>query len=204
MKSLFHVSHAFGDQKLFDDTSVELPNHGVVALRGPNGCGKTTLLKLLGGIISTSCSGIQDWRRHHKAVYLDAEFLTLDYLRVQEVLKMVKPLTVQVRTHQDKEADQLITAQMMSTKLADLSLGQRQRLVLAVAVALQNVDVLLLDEPFNGLDKQASRAARKAITAAGEKKLILIATHEDEDWTAHSLVVEPNCTLLLIPTEARI
>lgn len=199
MKSLSRVDHAFGSHLVFDAASVDLPDRGVVALRGPNGCGKTTLLKLLGGVITTSCTEIKRWRRDFTAVYLDTDFLTLDYLTVEEHLAMVGPLTVP----SEDDGHHLLTGQMMPTKVGDLSLGQRQRLVLTVALALKNVDVLLLDEPHNGLDQQASLAARQSILTVGRSRLILVATHEDNHWTDYDLVVRQNDAIELSPTKAR-
>lgn len=202
MKSLVSVDHAFGTNVIFDGTSVDLPDQGVVALRGPNGCGKTTLLKLLGGVILTSCKEIERWRKDFKAVYLDSDFLTLDYLAVDEMLGMLRPLTGPLGVPQDG-TDRLLTEQMMLTKVGDLSLGQRQRLVLTAALALENVDVLLLDEPLNGLDQQASLIARNAIRAAGKSRLVLVATHEDEHWTDYDLLVRQDHAVELNPTGAR-
>ncbi|MGK3955932.1 ATP-binding cassette domain-containing protein [Arthrobacter sp. R4] len=199
MKSLSRVDHAFGSHLVFDAASVDLPDRGVVALRGPNGCGKTTLLKLLGGVIATSCTEITRWRKDFTAVYLDTEFLTLDYLTVEEHLAMVRPLTLP----SEDDWRHLLTEEMMPIKVGDLSLGQRQRLVLTVALALKNVDVLLLDEPNNGLDQQASLAARKSILTVGKSRLVLVATHEENHWTDYDLVVRQNDAVELSPTGAR-
>ncbi|NWL26461.1 hypothetical protein DM794_05205 [Paenarthrobacter ureafaciens] len=185
MKSLEHVHHAFGNNVIFADAGIELPNNGVVALRGANGAGKTTLLKLLGGVIATSCERIRNWRKDYNAVYLDTDYLTLDYLTVREFLTMIEPLTAPI----DAGAGGLLTDQMLTTRVGDLSLGQRQRLVLSGALALRHTDVVLLDEPLNGLDHEASKAARNAITAAGRDRLIILATHDVDRWTDYDLSI---------------
>lgn len=197
MKSLARVDHAFGAHVIFDATAIELPETGVVALRGPNGSGKTTLLKLLGGILATSCQDIKAWRKEYSAVYLDTDFLTLDYLRASEVLEMVRPLTG------DIPRDGLLTEQLLAAKVSDLSLGQRQRLVLRIALSLRNVDVLLLDEPLNGLDREASATARQAIRQAGRNQLVIVATHEDDHWTDYDLSIGPGHGVELETTGAR-
>lgn len=202
MKSLARVDHAFGSHVIFDRASVDLPDRGVVALRGPNGCGKTTLLKLLGGMISTSCTEIARWRKDLTAVYLDTDFLTLDYLTVEEHLDMVRPL-IGPSEMPEGDGHHLLTEQMMPTKVADLSFGQRQRLVLTVALALKNVEVLLLDEPLNGLDQQGSLIARQSMLAVGRSQLILVATHEDDHWTDYDLAVRRKDAFELRPTGAR-
>ncbi|MEV7605889.1 ATP-binding cassette domain-containing protein [Paenarthrobacter sp. NPDC089322] len=200
MKSLARVDHAFGEHVIFNGTSLELPDNGVVALRGPNGSGKTTLLKLLGGVIATSCQEIQGWRKDYTAVYLDTDYLTLDYLTAGELLDMVRPLTGDAP---GERGHQLLTEQMLATKVSDLSLGQRQRLALTVALALRQVDVLLLDEPLNGLDHEASGTARTIIREAGQSRLVIVATHEDEHWTDYDLLIRGDQAVELNRTGAR-
>ena len=203
MKSLARIDHAFGSHVIFDGAAVDLPDRGVVALRGPNGCGKTTLLKLLGGMLPTSCTEIERWRKNFTAVYLDTDFLALDYLTVEEHLGMVRPLTGLSGASEGDGHHHLLTEQMMPTKVGDLSLGQRQRLVLAIALALRNIDVLLLDEPLNGLDQQGSMDARQSMLTAGRSRLVLVATHEDDHWTDYDLAVRQKDTVELSPTGAR-
>lgn len=183
MKSLKCVEHAFGSNVIFTSTSIELPERGVVALRGSNGSGKTTLLKLLGGVIHSSCGTFRDWRNKFTAVYLDTEYLTLDYLTARELLGMIGPLTTPIPDNG------LITDAILATRVSDLSLGQRQRLVLTAALAFRNIDVVLLDEPLNGLDREASKAARDALMAASQDRLIILATHEDDRWADYDLTI---------------
>ena len=196
MKSIAQVDHAFGNHVIFHNATIDLPDRGVVALRGANGAGKTTLLKLLGGVISTSCEDIRTWRKNNTAVYLDMDYLTLDYLRAGEVLDMVRPLTG------DLASDELLTPALTDAKISDLSLGQRQRLILTIALSLGGVDVVLLDEPLNGLDHEAAATARKAILATGQTKLVIAATHEDEHWTDYDLVIGHDQAVRLAETEA--
>jgi ABC-type multidrug transport system ATPase subunit len=103
----------------------------------------------------------------------------------------------------EDDGHHLLTEQMIPTKVGDLSLGQRQRLVLTVALALKNVDVVLLDEPFNGLDQQASLVARQSILTVGRSRLVLVATHEDDHWTDYDLAVRQNDAVELSPTGGR-
>ncbi|MBT8159929.1 MULTISPECIES: ATP-binding cassette domain-containing protein [Arthrobacter] len=198
MTSLARVDHAYGSHIIFEGASIDFPDRGVVALRGPNGCGKTTLLKLLGGVISSSSKEVERWRQDFRAVYLDADFLTLDYLTVEEQLSMVRPLTNPPNFPKGEGC--LLAGHMMPAKVGALSLGQRQRLVLSVALTLKNVDVLLLDEPLNGLDQHAALIARKSILSAGKSRLVLVATHEDERWTDYELVIRSRDALELSPT----
>lgn len=144
------ISYTFGDQIVFQNASLRLPKHGLVALTGANGVGKTTLLRILGRVYHSKLT----FPHSRWATYLDTEFLTLDMLTVDELLNL---LGNQGKTI-DREAlsrNALIDEKIRNTRVAGLSLGQRQRLVISVATALTTPTVVLLDEPFNGLDQLA-------------------------------------------------
>lgn len=96
---------------------------------------------------------------------------------------MIRPLTGPIPDNG------LLTDGMLATKVSDLSLGQRQRLVLTAALAFQHTDVVLLDEPLNGLDRDGSKAARSALLAAGQDRLVILATHEEDRWTDYDLTI---------------
>ncbi len=153
-------------------------------------------------MISTPCTEIQRWRKDVTAVFLDTDFLTLDYLTVEEHLDMVRPLTGPSEASED-DGHHLLTEPMMQSKVGDLSFGQRRRLVLTIALALKNVDVLLLDEPLNGLDQQGSLVARKCMLEAGRRRLVLVATHDGDHWTDYDLAVRQKDMVELSPTGAR-
>ncbi|GAA2519051.1 MAG: ATP-binding cassette domain-containing protein [Kocuria sp.] len=186
MNTIDHLNHAYGTHVVFQDARIELPDVGTVALRGPNGCGKTTLLKLLGGVIRAQSPAVTTWRNSHHATYLDTEYLTLEHLTVNETLNVLAPLMAP----DGDGGHPLVDGSMAGTRVGDLSLGQRQRLVLTIALGLKGPQVLLLDEPLNGLDARACALARRLISANGRDRLVLLATHEEDRWTDYDLVVE--------------
>lgn len=194
MSTIEHFDHSYGGREVFCDARIELPETGAVALRGPNGCGKTTLLKILGGVIRSSCHEALHWRETHQAVYLDAEFLTLTHLSVREALEAVAPI---LRSDAAGGADrELIDDSMWGTRLGGLSLGQRQRLVLTIALGMPEERALLLDEPLNGLDSRGRQRARELIL--NRRGLVLLATHETDHWTEFELVIETGSSCRLM------
>lgn len=190
MNTIEHLDHAYGTHVVFQDARIELPDVGTVALRGPNGCGKTTLLKLLGGVIRAQSPAVTTWRNTHHATYLDTEYLTLEHLTVNETLEVLAPLMAPA----GECGHPLVDGSMSGTRVGDLSLGQRQRLVLTIALGLTGPQVLLLDEPLNGLDARACDVARRLISEYGRGRLVVLATHEADRWTEHDLVVESTTT----------
>lgn len=137
---------------------------GLTWLRGRNGRGKTTLLKLLGGALAPAAGSIRlsglDSRRdalayRRRCFYCGADAPALDWLTVREWLD----LHLSLYQGADAAMLQLLLRDfgiedVGRQPVTALSLGQYKKLQLSLALALK-VDLLLLDEPFNGLDAPA-------------------------------------------------
>lgn len=199
MISISDLDFSYGDHVVFAGLAFELPERGVVALRGGNGVGKTTLLKLLGGLLPSANPSLRRVRSQRRLVYLDADFLSLDSLTVAEYLEL---MGVELGAG-DTAISGLIEPGMLATRVSDLSLGQRQRCVLALALKLPDVDVLLLDEPLNGLDAAAAAVAREELAGAARRFTVLLATHETNDWADADLTLSDESTVGLSPLLAR-
>jgi ABC-type Mn2+/Zn2+ transport system ATPase subunit len=170
------LSFAYGRHDVLKNMTVELPDQGVVSLTGPNGVGKTTLLKALGGLFDCSID-ICPPRTSGSWRYFDADFLSLDHLTVSEFVGLMlaadlsgSVAATKIATLIDDLKDQTVGA---------LSLGQSQRLVLVLALNSQ-FDVLLLDEPFNALDTINIGIIEELISEAGRDHLVIFATHRDD------------------------
>jgi ABC-2 type transport system ATP-binding protein/heme exporter protein A len=163
---------------------------GLTWLRGRNGRGKTTLLKLLGGALVPSSGSIRlgelDSRRdalayRRLAFYCGGEAPALDWLKVDEWLDLHLSLYPgadlgQVETH----LDAFRIADVAAQPITGLSLGQYKKLQLALALSLP-ARLLLVDEPFNGLDAHAIQAleAELAGRAARRDACIVLTSHLD-------------------------
>lgn len=188
MYNVKELTHAFGDHVVFDRVSFEIPKRGLVAVTGVNGIGKTTLLRILGGLYkSTFTIPYTGW-----ATYLDAEFLTLDMLSVDELVNLLG-CQGESLNGDELRRNPLIDESMRLTRVGNLSLGQRQRLVIAVATALLAPALLLLDEPLNGLDEVALAEARAQLKSTAQRRTVLLATHNAQEITKHSTHVLRIC-----------
>ena len=148
-----NVTKKFEDFILLDRFNLTFNMNQVTCLLGPSGCGKSTILKMISGIdenYSGEISGLKDKR----ISFVFQESRLLPWLTVSENLKYV--LEEQVLDH---ELESRIAYFLEKVELADymndypntLSGGMKQRVSLARAFAMPH-DVLLLDEPFQGLD----------------------------------------------------
>jgi ABC-2 type transport system ATP-binding protein/heme exporter protein A len=161
---------------------------GLTWLRGRNGRGKTTLLKLLGGALAPAGGSIRlngldsrvdalAYRSH--SFYCGGEAPALDWLTAKEWLDLHLSLypgadLAALQAHLEVFHIAAIGAQPVSA----LSLGQYKKLQLALALALP-VELLLIDEPFNGLDAQAVEVLQEDLARreAARDTCIVLTSH---------------------------
>ena len=153
----FGLSKAFGDLNIVEDLDFKILRGDRLGLIGPNGVGKTTLLKLLLDELERD-SGNVKLNPALKITYLDQ---TRDTLRPKDTLwEALAPQggdSIMVQGKQRHVAayakDFLFKPEQLQQAVSALSGGERNRLTLAIALA-QSTDVLILDEPTNDLDMQ--------------------------------------------------
>ena len=161
---------------------------GITWLRGANGAGKTTLLKLAGGALLPARGSIRlddiDSARlplayRAQAFYCGGDAPALPWLQVHEFLDLhlaLYPGTDQALLNGELGAFAMTSSLQQS--ITALSLGQHKKLQLALALALP-VRLLLIDEPFNGLDAAAMAhlRARLAELARLARQCIVLTSH---------------------------
>ncbi|MDZ8171769.1 metal ABC transporter ATP-binding protein [Microbacterium xanthum] len=156
-----------------------------IALIGPNGAGKSTLFKGLLGLLpprTGSVSGSPRMGYLPQSDHIDPDFP----IRVRQVVTMgryaqrgwLRPLRAADRQAVDRALERTALTGLAERVFGDLSGGQRQRALLARAIA-SDPQLLLLDEPFNGLD-QPSREALMATVAAlvASGVAVILSTHD--------------------------
>lgn len=186
-----HVS--YGKSPILWDLNFQIPAGVRVALVGPNGAGKSTLLKVALGLLRPMAGRISlfgapaDKVRKKVAYVPQRETVDWDFpITAEEVVLMGRygrlPLFGRPR-QADKEAAERALALVGMTPFAkrqigELSGGQQQRLFIARAL-LQEADLLLLDEPFAGVDLATERVIVELLEKMkGEGKTILVVHHD--------------------------
>lgn len=151
---LHHVSKSYGDKKLVEDFSYILLKNQRLGIIGPNGCGKSTLMKLMAGLVEPDAGTIETGETI-KIGYFAQEEQEMD--DNQRVIDYVKDIAEYITTKDGKiSASQMLerflfTPDMQYAPIGKLSGGEKRRLYL-LGVLSSEINLLLLDEPGNNLD----------------------------------------------------
>ncbi len=199
------LTKRYGAQKALDNVSFSIQNGEVVGLLGPNGAGKSTLMKCVTGAILPDEGeiNVDDFSvldqpvETKKRIGFLAENNPLYYeMYVSEYLKFVS----NIRSENKKRIEEVIEKVGLSPeshkKIGQLSKGYKQRVGLAQAI-LSNPDILILDEPTNGLDPNQILEIRDLIREIGKSKTVILSTHIMQE-------VEALCSRVILLNKGKI
>lgn len=188
--SVQHVYKDFGEENVLKDVTHDFEAGKIHGIVGNNGSGKTVLFKCICGfLLPTRGSIFVDYEQVGKDMDFPEDMgIIIDtpgFLPALTGFKNLQLLASLRRKIGDKEIRQTIKQvgldPDMKKHVAKYSLGMRQRLGIAQAI-MEDPSLLILDEPFNGLDKQGVRDMRVLIKGLREKgKTILLASHNAGD-----------------------
>jgi len=174
----------FGKLVVLDGLNLEIKKGGIFAILGPNGSGKTTLIKCLlgmvipnkGDIIFEKKTVLRQWAYRNNLNYLPQIANFPPNLSVMELIEMVKNL--RPKTSNSEELIELFGLKTsLDKKLGNLSGGTKQKVNIVLAFMFDS-DLIVLDEPTNGLDPIALIHLKEIIQKEKSKgKTILITTH---------------------------
>ena len=187
--ALSGVSKAFGGQLALADVNLDVPQGSHVAVMGANGAGKTTLLKVIGGLAaptrgSVTIAGIEmrsagpklralvGFVSHETMLY--ADLTTFENLRFHaKLFGLPNPAEAA-----EAAAERLDVAHALRKPVRALSRGTRQRVALARAL-LHDPAVILLDEPYTGLDEAAAASLAELLESLATRERVVMLTLHD-------------------------
>jgi len=185
-----HVSKRFGEFTAVDDLSFEVRPGRVFGFLGPNGAGKTTTIRMIVGITAPDSGTVELFGQHMSAEmqdrigYLPEErglykkMKIVDQLRYFAALKNVSGAEADKRI--DFWLDRMKLSEWKSKKTTDLSKGMQQKIQF-ISTVLHDPDLLILDEPFSGLDPVNVEFMIEVLAEFKTKeKTIMFSTHQME------------------------
>lgn len=177
---------SYGNQSVFENFNCTFPEKGLILLFGESGCGKTTLLNLIGGLTDFQKGSIIINNNEYKnqvntneiknyVGYMTQDCYWIDYLTIGEQMEL---------SGEPKETilellDEVYLKDKYNSYFNELSGGQQQRVCLIQAI-LHKKEVLLLDEPTANLDEENKKSVFEAIEKLKNKILVICSTHDKQ------------------------
>jgi len=165
------LSRRFGSQQAVSELNLLVPKAGIYGFLGPNGAGKTTAIRMLLGLIRPDAGEVRlfgrELRSNHRALMSRVGALVeapslYPHLTGRENLEVTRRLLGSPREAIDAALETIRMTRDADRRVREYSLGMRQRLGLALAL-LNNPQLLILDEPTNGLDPAGIHEMRALI-----------------------------------------
>lgn len=194
MLSIETVSKSFGNHLALNEITFEVPRGRVVGFLGPNGAGKTTTMRAVLGLVEVE-SGTIAWegnpigpRVRRRFGYMPEERGLYPRMRMDEHLEFLSRLTdpapgeprAGIAARIASLTEELGVSDRLRSRVEELSFGNRQRVQLIAAMA-HSPELLILDEPFSGLDPTAAAGLVRLIRAeASRGAAVLVSSHQME------------------------
>ena len=176
MISLHDISKAYDGRPVLSRVSLTVPSGGALRLAGPNGVGKSTLLKIVLGLVKPDSGTVEGAAgRPLSAVFQEDRLCP--WLSAIGNLRLVLPSLSRAGA-----ATALgglgLPDDALARPVRQLSGGQRRRVALARALVVPS-EIICLDEPFTGIDAASLKAVVGAVVAGVQGKDVLLVTHDD-------------------------
>lgn len=194
-----HLTKKFGEQIALNDINISIGKGEIVGLLGVNGAGKSTLMKTIAGVLSIDKGEIlfdgkniteNELETKKKIGFLPENNPLYQEMYVREYLQFVADIHKISYQRIEEIMDFVGIVSEKSKKIVQLSKGYKQRVGLAQAI-LHQPDLLILDEPTNGLDPNQIIEIRNVIRKVSVGKSTLLSTHIMQE-------VEALCTRVIL------
>jgi ABC-type multidrug transport system ATPase subunit len=181
------LSKRFGVRRVFSSLDLELDHGGFLLVTGPNGAGKTTLLRVLAGLAAPSAGELEIAADRSRIGFLAHEPLVYRELSPLENLELFGRL---YRVPERRERIGMLLERyglwdVRHERSGSFSRGMLQRLALCRTL-LHDPELLLLDEPFNALDREGAELLDRELAGLAGQRTFVVATHDPERVAARA------------------
>ena len=175
MLKIDNISFAYGENSIFKDFSLDISKNDKIWLYGESGCGKTTLLRLILGLIKPQNGSVININNAKPSIVFQEDRLLPFKTALQNILLVKDDPKKAI-----KNLSALGLSDYINTPVSELSGGMCRRVAIARALTA-DFDFLILDEPFTGLDKENIQKAVEQILRVAQGKTIILVTHSKEE-----------------------
>ncbi|QJR82056.1 ATP-binding cassette domain-containing protein [Alteromonas pelagimontana] len=196
MISVKNLSKMFSHFKAVDDLSFEVKPGDIVGFLGPNGAGKSTTMKMLTGFLTPTSGSIKinglKMPEKAKAIQKNIGYLPegapaygdMSVFQFLHFIADVRGLSGKKKKSRIKDVIEKVELQeVLNRPIENLSKGFKRRVGLAQAI-IHDPQILILDEPTDGLDPNQKHQVRRLIQTMSRDKIVIISTHILEEVTA--------------------
>ncbi|MBO4456551.1 MAG: ABC transporter ATP-binding protein [Butyrivibrio sp.] len=181
MLELKGIRKSYDRNVIFEDVNISFKEGTVTCFAGHNGCGKSTMLKVIGGLIPKDAGEIVSDRRM-KFAYVPEKFPAVNMKGRAYLKHMAKIDGIYSEKEQDeiigRFAEDFFLTEMLDKQMKDMSKGTLQKIGVIQAL-MCDPDVLLLDEPLSGQDADSQEVfIKKILDLKKKQKIILLSAHE--------------------------
>lgn len=195
MIEIKNLCKSYNDKIVYQNLNLKLKEHHITSIMGTSGCGKTTLLRILAGLEpyeSGSITGLEQQR----IAYIFQEDRLLPWLTVRENIEYVLLSDVKKEIVKDRVDSLLELLELIDEAhhlINTLSGGMKRRVAIGRALAYEG-DILLMDEPFKGLDDQLKEKVIQGILKRHQDNpnTIICVTHDLEEAKVLGGIIEIN------------
>lgn len=202
---IINLTKKFGEQTALNNVNIQINKNEIIGLLGPNGAGKSTLMKSVVGALKIEEGQIiydgKDITEDEISAKKNMGFLPennplYQEMYVKEYLQFVANIHHVPHEKVNEIIDLVGISPEKSKKISQLSKGYKQRVGLAQAI-IHSPDVLILDEPTNGLDPNQIIEVRNVIKEIGKEKTVILSTHIMQE-------VEALCTRVILIHQGKV
>lgn len=171
------IRKSYGDKTVLDDVTYEIPWGDITVLMGPSGVGKTTTLRILAGLEQPDAGTVTGIPRHLGMVFQEDRLCEDCSVRenLNLVLKHKMPDEVMM-----EHLEEVRLADVLLSPVSSLSGGMKRRVAVLRAMLAEN-ELLLMDEPFTGLDEENRARTLDYIRRHRAGRTLILVTHEEKD-----------------------
>ena len=191
MIEIKNITKSFGNKKIFTDFSMTIPNGAFKIFAGKSGCGKTTLLNMIGAIESPdsgiiTVNGLNIYKRANTRKYFSEQvgFLFQNFALIEEETVEDNLNYIQKKHRSGRSMDEILDLlgllDKKNVEVYKLSGGEQQRIALA-RLMFKKCDIILADEPTGSLDYENADVVMKILHEFNNQgKTIIMVTHDEK------------------------